>query len=138
MFTITPYNTKRSIAPRGALTLLDSLSWADQLFQDNWDRILHSDHPAKMAFDEKSKAYTIEFDVAGYKKGDIKIEVDERDSQKIVVTAQNEKRGIATHSFYVSDADPNKIEAKLEDGVLTISVPQKPEKIPKQIPILGG
>lgn len=126
MFSLTPYRSNR-IAPRGTLTLLDTLPWVDQLFQDNWDSF-RSD----LDFDEKAQGWKTELNLAGYKKEEIKIEV--KDGQ-VIVTAENDKRGRAMRSYYVSEADPDKIEAKLEEGVLSLVLPRKIEKVPKRIAI---
>lgn len=135
---ITPYRSNRSsIAPRGTLTLLDTVHpfrWVDQLFRDNWDDLLQSS-AGQLAYDEKNSVYSTELDLTGYKKNEVKVEVQDG---YVTVTAENQKRGRSSRSFYVSDADPNRVEAKLEDGVLSLSVPRKVEKAAKQIPILGG
>lgn len=128
---IQPYHRNQvQHAPQGALTLLDTVPWIDRLFRDNFDDLLHGS--TGLEFDEKEGVYTTSLDLAGYKREEIKIEVVDG---TVTITAENKKRGKSVRSFYLSDVDPEKIQAKLEDGCLSISLPKYPEKLPKRIEI---
>ena len=125
MFSITQY--RPTLAQR-ALTQLDPLSWANELFNDSWAEALQPG----LEYDEKEGLYKTELNLAGYKKEEINIEAADN---QVTVTAENKRRGKATRSFYVSDIDTERITAKLEEGCLTLILPKLAEKLPKRIEI---
>lgn len=135
MFTTTIIPRHRSRAPQGlSAEIADPFEWIDHVLKTDWTGY-PSHFGNQLKYDEKSKSYTTELNVAGYKKDEIKVEVEE---DTVIITAENEKRGRASRSFYVSEADPDNVRAKLEDGVLTVSIARRPEKTPRKIPIFGG
>ena len=87
---------------------------------------------------EEDGKYFIEVDVPGFKKEDIKIECD-KGNLKIVAEKHsnkeehNKKKYIhrerkyaqMSRSILLADANEESIQAKLEEGVLTIKVPKK-------------
>lgn len=89
---------------------------------------------------EKDDIYTIEIDVPGYDKKDIKIECKKGyltiSVKKEIIEDNSDKNyirkersyGEYTRSFYLGDIDANLIEAKFNNGTLIITVP-KEEKI---------
>lgn len=73
------------------------------------------------------------FDVPGYKKDEIKIEIT---NNVVNIRAENETRGKLNHSFGLGqDVDAEKITTKLEDGVLTLNLPKTEKAKPRQIAI---
>jgi len=85
-------------------------------------------------------------DLPGVKKGDVTIEVDE--SQSLIIRGTNSYtppanpvfRQYQTGNYYRSfqlsdDFDKEKIGAKLENGLLEITIPKKEEAKPKRIAI---
>ena len=85
-----------------------------------------------LTFNEKEGVYQMDVNVAGYKKEDISVEASEN---SITVTAENQKRGKAAKTFYVPDIDSGRIEAKLEDGILTVTAFQPEAALPRKIAI---
>ena len=103
-----------------------------------------SSHVSHHAFDvtESKTAFTLVADTPGYKKADLKIELT--DASTITVSGERKsthevddktKRvhhversfGSFARSFRLPDnADVSGVEAVMEDGVLTITVPKKP------------
>lgn len=96
------------------------------------------------------EAYTITMDVPGFKKEDIKISIDEliltvvaekheetESTDKEVITCERCDGRCERHVRLSDDADVDKITAKVEDGVLIITIPRKerPEKDIKTIDI---
>ena len=69
--------------------------------------------------------FTYEFKLPGYKKGEVGVEVK---NEQLVITADSKTRGKTTFSVIDNVFDPNCIEAKLEDGILTVKV-SKPERL---------
>ena len=87
----------------------------------------------------------LEFALAGFKKDDLTIEV-KPEKRSITVSASSEDKGetarrIAKPSFtktyvnYDADLDLTATEAKFENGLLTITVPTRPEVKPLAIEI---
>ena len=90
---------------------------------------------------EDENAYIVEIDLPGVKKEDINVEV--KDNMLIVSgerkfkKEESDKGYKRVESFFgkferrftlPADADPDKIEAKVEDGVLTIIIPKVEQK----------
>lgn len=94
---------------------------------------------------EKDNKYFIEMDVPGYKKDDIKIEVDKGN---IVIRAEKEKNeeqdkrylhrerkiyGKIERSFHLDDMDEDSIKASFKDGILKIEIAKLAEDEYKKI-----
>lgn len=97
---------------------------------------------------ETNDEYVVTAEVPGVKKNDLTLEVHEG-----VLTIRGEKRsqrdeesekgrwlersyGTFSRSFSLpSDADPDRISASFEDGVLTVRLPKTPEAKPRTIHI---
>lgn len=85
---------------------------------------------------ETDKDYIIFIDVPGLSKKDVKISLEDK---YLTVTATSEREendavtflrserfyGTASRTFYVGDVEQKSINAKIEDGVLTITIPKK-------------
>jgi HSP20 family protein len=99
---------------------------------------------------ESDTQYVVKAEVPGVKKGDLTLEVREG-----VLTLRGEKKeereegkdkgrrlervfGAFSRSFSLpQDANADRIEASFADGVLTISIPKRPESKPAQVAIKG-
>ena len=94
---------------------------------------------------EKDNKYFIEMDVPGYKKDDIKIEVDKGN---IVIRAEKEMKeeqdkrylhrerkiyGKIERSFHLDDMDEDSIKASFKDGILKIEIAKLAEDEYKKI-----
>lgn len=92
--------------------------------------------------------YILKVDVPGVKKEDLKLEVSdnvltihgERKEEKEEKEAQYYRREILYGSFQrsvqlPSNVEPDKISAKLENGVLSIEIPKTEKAKSKEIPI---
>lgn len=82
-------------------------------------------------FTEKDGVYRTEIVLAGYKREEISIEATA--DGYVTVTAENKTRGKTSRAFYLSDLDADRIEAKLEDGVLTLELPRVAEALPRKV-----
>ena len=92
----------------------------------------------KVDISEDDKGYTVEADLPGVSKDQIDIQLeDEKLTISVDYTSEKEdqdeeknyihrerKHVSMARGCYLKDADPEKISAKLEDGVLTIDVPK--------------
>jgi len=121
-------------------------SFFDSMFQRN-----------KLSYpvDIKETKEGLEFDVAvvGLDKKDIKIEVKDNNTLSISYTKEDNKedkkenedylyKGITSKAFNLawrinSKFDLTKLNAKLDKGLLKISIPLAPESKPKEIEIIG-
>jgi len=113
---------------------------------NNVDRKLYGKHAGReMLTDvrEQEDHYDVEIDLPGFKKEDIKVELNkgyltitaskgldenEKDKKGRVVR-QERYSGVMERSFYVGEQLTHEdIKAKYEDGVLTLNVPKKEQK----------
>jgi len=90
---------------------------------------------ARSAWTETKDAYSIELQVPGFKRTDINIEV--KDSVLTAKASRADKKYVdKTKTLSLpKDANPNEITAKLEDGILTISVAKIAPPVAKKIAI---
>ena len=113
---------------------------------NNVDRKLYGKHAGReMLTDvrEQEDHYDVEIDLPGFRKEDIKVELNkgyltitaskgldenEKDKKGRVVR-QERYSGVMERSFYVGEQLTHEdIKAKYEDGVLTLNVPKKEQK----------
>lgn len=80
---------------------------------------------------ENDKSYTVEVEIPGFKKSEIKLQVVDGSVQLV---AQN-NRGTYSKTWSLTGADLDKVTSKLEDGILTINIPKIEEVQPKIINI---
>lgn len=86
---------------------------------------------------EKDNYYNIEMDVAGFDKNDIAIDIkdgylnitsekkSEKDEKDKNYIRRERSYGKYSRSFYVGDVNEEEIKAKVENGILKISLPKK-------------
>lgn len=98
---------------------------------------------------EKNDAYEIEAEVPGVTKDDVKIAIDnrhvsieaevkresERKEGEAVIHAERVVKKFTRSFTLAAEVDDARAVAKLENGVLTLTLPKKEEKQPKQIRI---
>lgn len=90
---------------------------------------------------EKENEYVLEIELAGYCKDDVKLSLDdgylkveahkvvERDDSTDKVVHRERFYGSQSRSFYVGNVDQDLIQAKFNDGVLSINVPKEQLKL---------
>ena len=120
--------------------MLPSRMFFDDLLSD-----MNVEGKMKCDIYEKDNKYFIEMDVPGYKKDDIKIEVDKGN---IVIRAEKEKNeeqdkrylhrerkiyGKIERSFHLDDMDEDSIKASFKDGILKIAIAKLAEDKYKKI-----
>ena len=117
-------------------------------FDNAFDQFFDSES-TKMKCDiyEKDNIYNIEMDLPGFSKEEIKVECNK--GNLIISAIKDEKSkeedkdkkylrkervyGKYTRSFYLEDMNEEEIEAKFENGILTISIPKIDEKKNKKL-----
>ena len=108
-------------------------------FDDSINSLLEGENKMKCDIYEKDNKYFVEMDLPGFTKGEIKIECDKGN---LTVKASKEEKqddenrnyikrervyNEYSRSFYLGDIDEENINAKFEDGTLTITVPKRQE-----------
>lgn len=76
--------------------------------------------------------YEVEIPVPGFKSDNVEITFQD---DVITVTAKSDRRSF-TRSFTVpEDVDPEKIGARVNDGMLVVTLSRRPEAQPRRIPV---
>ncbi len=97
---------------------------------------------------ENGKGYTIQFDIPGIKKDDVKIEIENNrltvsGERKMKKEDKDEKHFLSEASYgsfmrtftLPSAVDDNKVSAHYEDGVLTIKIPKLETSKAKEVKV---
>lgn len=141
MFGLTPNGSNRK---RGELVRRNDFfnvrSMFDDFFGDSFlPSFFASSNPIKADIRETDKEYIIDAEIPGAKKEDIKIELrddmltialehDEQVNEERENYIRKERRyGSCSRSFYIENVKNDKVEAKYNDGILTITLPKSDE-----------
>ncbi len=140
---LVPYRKLSDIRPMRPMSGMFSLF--DDFFNHAFEEDSSEDNFRAMAMDitEHDKEFVIEANLPGYKKENVKISVhdnqlmleasyaDKTEEQKGTVYRCERYSGSYRRNLALPEnADVNKIVAKMEDGVLRLSIPKK-EPTPK-------
>ncbi len=125
-------------------------SLLDKFFDDTFQGGLQMDFTPSVDIAETEKAFEIQIQLPGVKKSDVNIEID---NNQLVVSGErkfenesNEKNyhsresyyGKFSRSFSMPDiVNVDKINAKQEDGILTITLPKDEKKTAKKLIKVG-
>ena len=130
MFELTPYSTRRS--------MMDPFNFFSDFFGTN-------NAPMELRTDitDKGDAFVLEADLPGFKKDDIKIDLendrltikaergthnDQKDDDGRVVRSER-FMGTCQRTFYVGEhVQREDVSAAFEDGVLKLNIPKKVEQ----------
>ena len=129
MFELTPYSTRRS--------MMDPFNFFSDFFGTN-------NAPMELRTDitDKGDAFVLEADLPGFKKDDIMIDLEndrltlkaerhsEHEAAKNGYVRRERSFGSFERSFDVSGIDTASIKANYTDGVLTLTLPKRPELVP--------
>ena len=82
---------------------------------------------------DNGDVYIVSIELPGYKKGDIKIEINDN---SLTVNAEREEKITYKNTFSIkSDVDTKSISANLEYGILTLTLPKKEVSKPRKIKV---
>ena len=82
---------------------------------------------------DSGDVYTVSIELPGYKKGDIKLEINDN---TLTVNAEKEDKSAYKNTFSIkSDVDTKSITANLEYGILTLTLPKKEVSKPRKIKV---
>ena len=129
MFELTPYSTRRS--------MMDPFNFFSDFFGTN-------NAPMELRTDitDKGDSFVLEADLPGFKKDDIKIDLE---NDRLTIKAERHSNtettkngyvrrersfGSFERSFDVSGIDTAGIKANYTDGDLTLTLPKRPELVP--------
>jgi HSP20 family protein len=96
--------------------------------------------------EETDDAYVVEFDMLGVQPGDIDIEVRENELRVSGESKEKERKGILRRQMrrvgqfehvvaLPGEVDPDKVEARLADGVLTVRLNKSQVRKPRHVEI---
>lgn len=139
MSGLVPFNRNRSDMRASGLD--DFYNMLDNFFEDSWlpARNLAAD-TFKLDVQEKEKEYSIEAELPGVKKEEIKLEMnDERLTISIERNEDIEEKNknyihkerrtcSMQRNIYLRNATAEGIKAKLDNGVLSITIPKTEDK----------
>jgi HSP20 family protein len=136
-----------------ALTRFDRLDdWLTDFrrFMQPWPRLGEPMGEIRVDIDESDKAYTVSAELPGVKKEDLRVEIDgnlvsisgevkkdveEKDKGGRTLVRET-YRGSVSRSFSLAhDIDRELVTAKLEDGVLKLTLPKREGKAGRRIAI---
>lgn len=111
-------------------------------FGNLFDLGFSSAAPARLATDvyEDADSYYARFEVPGVKKEDVKVELHDRlltvSVEKREKSDDGEQSYSMSRSVSVPDSvAPDRIAAKLEDGLLTVTLPKQEQRKPRTIQV---
>jgi HSP20 family protein len=91
---------------------------------------------ASWAFDydvtRTERGYEVDVPVPGYGPGEIEVSFQDN---VVTVTGKSQRRNFSRSFTVPEDIDPEKIEARVKDGMLTLMLDRRPEMQPKRIEI---
>lgn len=91
---------------------------------------------ASWAFDydvtRTERGYEIDVPVPGYAPSEIDVTYQD---DVVTITGKNDRRNFARSFTVPEDVDPETIEARVKDGMLTLLLDRRPEAQPKKIAI---
>jgi HSP20 family protein len=79
--------------------------------------------------------YSIEVPVAGFRPEDISVTIED---QAITITGSSERRKFTRSLVLPDEIDADRVEAHVEHGLLTLSLPLHPKAQPKKIEVKRG
>ena len=121
----------RHLNPIRNMFLLDNQDYDPfKDFFNNFSKALSDDHRLTDIKDN-GDVYTVSIELPGYKKGDVKAEVNDG---VLTVTAEKDGKTSYQNSFSIkNDVDTKSITANLEYGILTLTLPKKEVSKPRKI-----
>lgn len=136
MAALIPFNKKNSNSLSTGFDEFNNM--LDDFFADGWPfrRSLLAD-TFKIDVQEKDKEYIVEAELPGVKKDDVSLDYDEgKLSISVKKSEESEEKkknyihrerrySSAARSVYLENANPDGISAKLENGILCITVPKQ-------------
>lgn len=104
----------------------------DNLIDQAFDKLSNS-YSSRLKLNEADSCYELSIDLPGYSSKDIDTSIED---YTLTIAAKNEKRGETIRTVALWDGiDFEKVSGKIEDGILTISLPKLEKAKPKKIKV---
>jgi len=112
----------------------------DDFFTDPWSSLKGWQNTFRVDVRETEDAYSVEAELPGVKKDEVDIELTdsrlwitvnrqtEKDEQKTNYVHRERQYSSMRRALYLADARPEGITARMEEGVLTVTVPKGDQK----------
>ncbi len=140
MLGLTPYN-KNQMQRRGDSNFVDFYNMLDDFFSDSFfsPRSLRND-TFKMDVKDLETSYVVEAELPGIKKEEVKLDYENDrliisvessqsvDEEKENYVHRERRRTSLQRALLLKNIDVSRIDAKLEDGVLSITIPKMEEQ----------
>ena len=140
MLGLTPYN-KNQMQRRGDSNFVDFYNMLDDFFSDSFfsPRSLRND-TFKMDVKDLETSYVVEAELPGIKKEEVKLDYENDrliisvessqsvDEEKENYVHRERRRTSLQRALLLKNIDVSRIDAKLEDGVLNITIPKMEEQ----------
>lgn len=157
MWSLTPFrpfnaNGARSVTPaRGALADRFFSDAFDEMFNRVFEPVQGEDNvvAARVDIHDKGTAFEVLADLPGVAKNDVKVTVEDnrvsieaeakreqerKDGERVVYSERFASKFVRAFTL-PAEVDSNGAKAKLEDGVLTLTLPKKASVIAKQLTV---
>lgn len=103
------------------------------VFSSLFDELADSFNYGRIAADETEDAIVLTLPLPGFKKDDVNIEVDHQ--AHLTVSAKRGTHQVSRTVTLGDQVDTEAVSAKLEDGLLSITVPKKAQAKPRKIAV---
>lgn len=143
MFGLTPYRKNQGISKQNN-GYWDFDSLFEDFFNDTMFPAFYSNsRQMKVDIMEKENEYVVEAELPGINKDEVNIELNDNhltisvqkneqvDEEKDNYIRKERKQCGVSRSFYVENVDNDKVDAKYNNGILTINLPKKDPGTPK-------
>jgi len=111
-------------------------NWFDRELEEMFDRFFVRDgsmiSTPVVHYDDTGDAYALKIDLPGVKKEDLKIELKDN---VLTLTAQRDKQKFQKFLELPSTVDVDRVEAGLENGVLSVRLPKTKAATPRMIEV---
>jgi HSP20 family protein len=97
--------------------------------------LMRSPEAFGLAIERTDDGYRIEMPVAGFRPEDINITVEDR---QLVVEGRNERRRFTRAIVLPEEIDAEKIDARVDNGLLTLTLPLNQKMMPRRIAVHVG
>ena len=135
MANLIPVNRRnRSVAPAG---FEDFYNVLDDFFTDPWLAGRHTREAFKIDVQQNDNAYTIEAELPGVNKDEVSLEMNDgtlrisvnheesKDEETKNYIHRERRYSAMSRAVYLADAEADGISAKLDGGILRVSVPRQ-------------
>lgn len=131
LFTLFPNLRSQSISRtlRESPALWSTLERIDEIGDD----FIQGYRKAWIEADESKDAYAFTVELPGFKKDQVSIEIQDDVYLVVTATGSHAKQKISRNIALPADAEASKIEAKLEDGLLTVVIQKAVKPTPRKV-----